>query len=199
MNVGSFSSQKKFFLAKKSFSSQKKFFLTNVEIGQKTRVSRDPCLASEPLFYHLRRTLSLIVLADFIYGRIFLGDFGNGCCPFLQFHSYKIFRHFLESFGEVFGRQNDQESFWSGESCDNRVSGRNPKWPRKTISRRKNTAQLQKHFVPREIYFWTRSVQTLNIWKSAISEIFQSKERQKEHKCTLFGKQMGSHKRTSRP
>ena len=146
----------------------------------KRQVFLDSCLGSglRPLFYHLRRTLSLIVKSEFISGWIYLRKLDDCCCKSV----YITLRHFLKSLGEIFGRQIDQESFWSGKvatigfgegiqsghrtrspdrkiphSCKKKNSAkykhkirntkykRNPKWPPNVISRRKNTAQLQKN------------------------------------------------------
>ena len=79
----------------------------------KGQVFLDSCLGSglRPLFYHFRRTLSLIVKSEFISGRIYLRKLDDCCCKSV----YITLRHFLKSLGEIFGRQIDQESFWSGK------------------------------------------------------------------------------------
>ena len=125
--------------------------------------SLDSCLSSgssHTLFYHLRRTLSLIVLSDFIYCRIFLRKFESSWWPFLQTRLHN-FQTFPEKFWWNIWPAKWSRILLKRESWDNRVWGRNPECPRKAISRRENTALLQKHFLPILLNNFTANIKRL--------------------------------------
>ena len=127
--------------------------------------SLDSCPASGrpscPLFYHLRRTLSLIVLSDFIYGRIFLRKLNDSWWPFLQIRLHN-FQTFLEKFWwNIWPLKWSRILLKRASWWDNRVWGRNPERPRKTISRRENTARLQKYFVQILLNNFTADIEQL--------------------------------------
>ena len=124
-------------------------------------------------FITLRRTLSLIVKSEFISGRIYMRKLGSCCCKSV----YVTFRHFLRSLGEIFGRQIDQESFWSGKVAtigfgEGILSGHRKRSPDGKIPHGCKNTLYQYKFT-----FFQNC--TAVIWKSAISQLFQSSERKK--------------------